>query len=451
LEPDTRSVDLSEAERSAPTGVVCLMFTDIEAHTRLWHEIGDGFKTHLDRHYAEIRASVASHGGYEVSSEGDSLFAAFADTGSALLCSRDIQARMARIVLPGAHRIQVRIGLHLCAPLCDAGDYYGYGVSKASRICAAAHGGQVLASAETVGAAPPAPSSWVARPLGLHRLRGLVGEHALVEIVGVGPDERAFPPPHTLTSYSLHNLPAPLASFIGRERVIEEVVALLRSPDRRLVTLVGIGGIGKTSVSLQVAERLVGEFEDGVWFLDLTQEPDAAAIVRKVEAETTLASELRATGVSDAEQALRGAKALLVLDNVETVIGADDEVERLLRLGPGLRILATSRRSLGAAGETVYEIPPLESPADLPPHRLLENEAVALFLERARDRIPGWMPTPEDLPVIRDICIESDALPLSLELAAARVSVMSLGEILDGFGERFALLRAGRIEIADIG
>ncbi len=444
MDSETRSAAPSDTRPRPPSGAVCLMFTDIESHTRLWHEIGEGFKECLDRHYAEIRASLAEHGGYEVSSEGDSLFAAFADAARALLCARDIQRRMARIELPGGRRLQVRIGLHLCEPLCEGGDYYGYGVSKAARISSAAHGGQVLASAETLRGLAAPSDGWTARPLGNHRLRGLVGEHALVEIAGVDAEDRPFPPPNTLTSYTLHNIPAPAGSFIGRERLIDEVASLLSSPGRRLVTLVGIGGIGKTSVSLQIAERLVSAFEDGVWFFDLTQEPEAAAITRKIEAETPLCAELRATGAENLDEALRSANALLVLDNLETVIGADEEVGRLLRLGPGLRILATSRRALAIAGETVCEVPPMESPADVPPHRLLENEAVSLFVERARDRIPGWTPSADDLPVIRDICIESDALPLSLELAAARASVLSLPEILSGFGERFALLRAGR-------
>jgi predicted ATPase/class 3 adenylate cyclase len=415
--------------RTLPTGTVTFLFTDIEGSTQLLTDLGDRFPAVLGKHHELIRAALASEGGIEVSTDGDAFFAVFTDAPSSVRAALAAQRTIAPTPWPDGRQVRVRMGIHTGLGTLLGDNYVGIDVHRAARIAAAGHGGQVLVSDSARALLGSGlPPDVALRDLGEHRLKDLPSAEHVFQLLAEGLASD-FPPLRSLDARR-GNLPDRLTSFVGRDAEIEQLSELLLRA--RLVTLTGPGGAGKTRLSIEAARSVRDRFRDGVWFvpLEAVQDPDlvlpavAAALAVKERADRTSADAL-AEHLSDHD-------ALLVLDNMEQVVAAGSRFAHLLAAAPRVRLLVSSREVLRVTGEQEFPVPPL--PAD---------PAVELFLQRARQVRPDFEPGPEDLETIRHICERLDGLPLAIELAAARVRVLSPGQILDRLGDRLKLLAGG--------
>jgi predicted ATPase/class 3 adenylate cyclase len=385
-----------------PTGTVTFLFTDVEGSTRLLHELGtEAYAAALAEHRRVVREACAGHGGVEVDTQGDAFFFAFPTAPSALAAAAEFTDALA------GGPLHVRVGVHTGTALATGEGYVGPDVHRAERIAAAAHGGQVLVSEATAALVED-----VLLPLGKHRLRDLLEPVHLFQL-----GRRDFPPP---TSLSSTNLPEPPTPFVGRDRELTDVLAQLRAPHVRLLTLTGPGGTGKTRLALQVAAEATGDYPGGVFWVPLQALRDPAHV------EASIAQAVDASG--DLVVHLASKRALLVLDNFEHVIRAAPYVGDLSARLPDLRLVVTSREPLHVAAEHEYAVPPLR-----------EAEAVALFGERARAVKHGWA----DDDAALAICQRLDCLPLALELAAARVKLLSTDELFQRLAQRLPLLTGG--------
>jgi predicted ATPase len=376
---------------------VTFLFSDVAGSTKVLRELGaESYAVALAEHRRALRAAFSRHGGVEVDTQGDAFFYAFSSAPSALQAAKEGQAALAD------GPIRVRMGLHTATPLVADGGYVGLDVHRAARIAAAGHAGQVLLSKETgeLGDLP-------VLDLGEHRLKDF-DEPAWIFQLGT---ER-FPP---LNTTSNTNLRRPASSFIGRAKEREDVVTLIRT-GARLVTLTGPGGSGKTRLAIEAAAKLIPDFKAGVFWVGLAALRDAALVTDTI-AQTLGARDGLAAHIGERE-------LLLLLDNLEQVIEAASELASLVQACPNLTILVTSRELLRVTGEVEYPVFPLA-----------ELEAVELFCARAR-RVP-------DEP-ISELCRRLDNLPLALELAAARASVLSPRQILERLAGRLDVLRGGR-------
>ena len=424
-----------------PTGTVTFVFTDIEGSTRLGNELAERFDAILLRHHQLIRDVLARHGGIEVSTEGDAFFAVFPSAPSAVAAVAEAQQSLAAQPWPDAAQLRVRMGLHTGDGRLGGDNYVGTDVNRAARIAAAAHGGQVLLSDATralVGQRLPAGVA--IRDLGRHRLKDLPEPDRIwqLEIDGLTND---FPEIRSLDARP-NNLPLPAASLVGRTAELAAIADLVR--ERRLVTLTGPGGTGKTRVALAAAHHLLAEFTDGAYFVALQDAWDRPAVA----AATALALGVREKYDRELEQGVKDfvehRKVLLVLDNFEQVVEAGAPmVSELLAVSPGLHILVTSRAVLHVAGEQEFSVPPLDvpDPHELPPTRLLgQIEAIALFVQRARAVAPDFSVTDDNAGAVTEIARRLDGLPLAIELAAARVKLLSPAAILDRLERRLPVL-----------
>jgi predicted ATPase len=385
--------------RTLPSGTVTLLFTDIEGSTRLLQELGaERFNAALGEHRRVLRKAFQAHEGVELRTEGDSFFAAFASARDAVAAAAEaLQA------FEGSP-LRVRIGIHTGEPLRVEHEdgYVGADVHLAARICAAGHGGQVVLSQATRELVAGELTD-----LGEHRLKDFTQP---VWIFQLGSER--FPPLKTISNT---NLPRPASSFVGREREVADVTALLRE-GVRLVTLSGPGGSGKTRLAIEAAAELVPEFGNGVFWIGLAPLRDPA-LVSETIALTLGAKDGLAEHIGERE-------LLLVLDNVEQVVQAASELATLVEVCPNLLLLVTSRELLRVRGEVEYPVLPLAA-----------SDAVELFCERAS--------VEQDETIVK-LCGRLDNLPLALELAAARTGVLSPRQILDRISQRLDLLRGGR-------
>jgi predicted ATPase/class 3 adenylate cyclase len=382
-----------------PTGTVTFLFTDIEGSTRLLEELGGEAYAHaLADHRTMLRDAFARHGGVEVDTQGDAFFYAFPEARGAVAAAVAAQAGLRQ------GPVRVRIGLHTGTPILTSEGYVGREVHRAARIAAAGHGGQVLASRETSSLLD---ESVELTDLGEHRLKDFA---APVWIYQLGTDR--FPPLKTISNT---NLPRPASSFVGREREVTEIAGLLRD-GARLLTLTGPGGTGKTRLAIESAAEVVPEFKAGVFFVGLAALRDAE-LVSKTIGHTIGAKDGLADHVGEREM-------LLLLDNLEQVVSAAPELAELVEACPNLRILTTSRELLRVRGEVEYAVAPLA-----------DGDAIELFCTRSG--------LPKD-NTIGELCRRLDNLPLAVELAAARTSVLSPAQILDRLAKRLDLLKGGR-------
>jgi predicted ATPase/class 3 adenylate cyclase len=389
--------------RELPTGTVTLLFTDIEGSTKLLHELGaEGYEHALLEHRRILRDAVGHHAGVEVDTQGDSFFVAFPGASEAVAAAREAQAALAD------GPVQVRMGLHTGRPHLGTHGYVGSDVHKGARIAAAGHGGQVLLSKETRDLlAEPAAAATQLTDLGEHRLKDFA---AAVSIFQLGATR--FPPLKTISNT---NLPRPASSFVGREKEVREVGALLQN-GARLLSLTGPGGSGKTRLAIEAAGELVPAFKAGVFWVGLAALRDSA-LVSETIAQTIGAKDGLAEHIGERDM-------LLLLDNLEQVVEAAPELAALVEACPNLRLLTTSRELLRVRGEVEYAVLPLADP-----------EAVELFCARA--------PCQPD-ETVHELCRRLDSLPLAIELAAARASVLSPAQILERISGRLDLLKVGR-------
>jgi predicted ATPase/class 3 adenylate cyclase len=401
-----------------PRGTVTFLFTDIEGSTRRWEKEPDAMRVALAEHDDVLRSAIENHGGWLFKHTGDGACAAFTSARAAVEATIDAQRRL---------KLPVRIGIATGEADLRDDDYFGPPLNRAARVMAAGHGGQVLAAASTVALI----DGFELMDLGPHRLRDLSEPIHLFQVCADGL-ERDFPPLQTLDTVP-GNLPAQATSFIGRQHEVAAVSEALRA--HRLVTLVGVGGVGKTRLALQTAAEMLDHYRDGAWLVELAPILDAAELTEGVAAVFSVSPQ--ASGWRAAlTDALRGRQMLLVLDNCEHVLDeAASLVQALLSSCPELTVLATSREALGVAGEVTWPVPSLGLGADA--------AATTLFIERAQEVAPDFGRT-TDLEVISEICRRLDGIPLAIELAAARVRAMSPAQIRDRLDERFRLLTGSR-------
>ena len=436
------------SERPLPTGTVTFVFTDIEGSTDLVTRLGEGYREVLETHHRVLREAFSARNGVVVSTEGDAFFAVFPAAPDAVAAAVDAQRSIAATPWPEDAPVRVRIGLHAGEAVLGADDYIGVDVHRAARIMSAAHGGQIVASASVRALSERGASGDVSfRDLGEHRLRDLPEPEHLYQVVADGLSE-AFPALRSVDARP-NNIPASLTTFVGRRRELAEIrEALVAAP---MVTLTGPGGAGKTRLSLQVARELLPDHEDGAFFVPLASINDPSLVLSSV----VEALGLQASGSSALDQLLghlRERHLLLVLDNLEQVVDAASEIGSLLAGSEGLRILGTSREPLGIEGEREYPVPSLEvpDPEHLPGlERFGQYEAVALFVERAVSVSPRFEVTNENAPAVAEICGRLDGLPLAIELAAARVKILSPQEILRRLEDSLGFLTGGGRDRSD--
>jgi predicted ATPase/class 3 adenylate cyclase len=390
--------------RELPTGTVTFVFTDIEGSTRLLQQLGaDVYADALAEHRRALREAFVRHDGVEVDTQGDSFFVAFSTAPAAVAAAAEAQ----QVLVAGP--IRVRIGIHTGTPHVTEGGYVGPDVHRAARIAAAGHGGQILVSSSTASLV----DGDSLRDLREHRLKDLAAPERIYQLGG-----EAFPP---LRSLQQTNLPIPATPFLGRHRELDEVTTLLGSGDARLLTLTGPAGAGKTRLALQAAAEASDHYPDGVFWAPLAALRDPK-LVLEVAAQALEARNGLAERVADR-------RLLLILDNFEHLIDAAGELAGLLAACPKLQLLVTSRELLRLAGEQAYPVPPLEP-----------QDAAELFTTRARAADPRFEPS----LIVEQLCSRLDNLPLAIELAATRVTVLSPEQLLDRLSKRLDLLKAGR-------
>jgi predicted ATPase/class 3 adenylate cyclase len=435
-------------------GLSTFLFTDIEGSTRLWEHHAEAMGLALSLHDRILREAVAATGGTIVKTTGDGMLAVFRDPVDALEAALQAQRGLRDGAWGAIGPLRVRMALHTGTAEARDGDYFGPALNRVARILAIGHGGQILCSAVVgVLARDRLPAGVELIDLGSHRLRDLDRTEQVFQVV-VGDLQASFPPLRSLSTRR-SNLPAQLTSFVGRDRELAEVAALVAR--HRLVTLIGTGGTGKTRLMLEVAERVADRFADGAWLAELAPLSDPAQIASEIGRGLGVPEEPGQPAIRTISAFLAGKDLLLLLDNAEHLVdGVASVAEQLLGAAPGVRILATSREALAVPGESVYQVQSLTCPA-APVHGLVTTdlaspditgiagtEAVRLFVDRANGVAPEFAIDRSNVAAVVEICRRLDGIPLAIELAAARVSAMSPEDIAKRLGDRFRLLAGGR-------
>jgi predicted ATPase/class 3 adenylate cyclase/DNA-binding CsgD family transcriptional regulator len=427
---DAPLVDWSDLGVSGllPTGTVTLLLADVEGSTRLWETQAAVMTAAIARFNQVVCDVVAAYDGVRPveQGEGDSFVAAFARASDAVAAALEMQrAPLAPI--------RLRIGVHTGeVQLRDEGNYAGPTINRTARLRDLAHGGQTVLSGATedmVVDRLPA-GAWLT-DLGTHPLRDLPRPERVVQLCH--PDLRDdFPPLRTAKAVVSHNLPVQLTSFVGRGAQMTNLEKLL--VDNRLVTLTGAGGAGKTRLAVEIAARIAAEFGDSVWYVDLAPITHPGLVPVAVARALGLPDQPGRSTMDTLLRFVRDRQMLVVLDNCEHLLDASAElVVALLGAAPGLTVLATSREPIGVAGEVSWRVPSLS----------LADEAIELFIDRARRARPDFAVEDDNAPAVGEICRRLDGMPLAIELAAARVRALSVAEILEGLRDRFRLLTGG--------
>src|SRR5581483_10883580 len=433
-----------------PTGTITFLFTDIEGSSQLWERHPEAMRLALAKHDTILREACETRGGFVFKTIGDAFCVAFDTAHTAFIAALEAQRLLNGESWDQTGPLKVRMALHTGPAEHRDRDYFGPALNRVSRLLAAAHGGQTLLSLPTEELVrDQLPDGVRLRDLGERRLRDLTRPERIYQLVADDlPSE--FPSLRSLESVP-NNLPAQLTTFVGREREMAEVKRLLNAT--HLLTLTGAGGTGKTRLSLQVAADVLEQFPDGVWLVEFATIDDPALVPELVAAALNVRQEPDQSLVITLTNFLRAKNVLLILDNCEHVVTACARLaETLLRASSNLRILASSREPLAIAGETAWPLPALSLPeeywrnirgGDDAIERLAQFESVRLFIDRARAARPAFILTNENVITVAQICSRLDGIPLAIELAAARVKVLSLSQIAERLDDRFRLLTSG--------
>jgi predicted ATPase/class 3 adenylate cyclase len=430
---------------------VAILFTDIEGSTARWDANAVAMGQQLARHDQVVTSSILDNEGEVVKHTGDGFLARFSSGKDATAAAVTAQIRLAELDFSAVGGIRIRAAVDAGPVENRDGDLFGPALNRCARIMNAAHGGQVLASEnvweslhnETMLRIGEEKEPIDFFDLGLHRLKGLARPQRLFQVLH-SQLQRDFPPPRSLNS-SVGNLPIDSTNVVGREDLIHRIAELLDSPG--VITLVGPGGVGKTSLAIRAGHEVRAKFPDGVWFVDLAPESDPRGVAGAVTHTMGVARRSGQSLETTLRDVLSSRQALLIVDNAEHLADATrDLITQILVHGSPSRLLVTSRIPLGGSAETKIRIDPLATPDRLGVKSLgeaLESPAVQLFVERARIARPGFTLTGENVVDVLAICDRLDGLPLAIELAAARTEVMSLSQISAKLSDRFRLLQAG--------
>ena len=429
-----------------PSGMVTLLFTDVEDSIRLWEADREAMTGASARHNRIVREQIEVAGGRVFRTVGEAFRAVFADPFAALVAAVAVQRAAAAEPWPPGLPIRVRMAVHSGACVERDGDYFGPVVNRADRLLAVGHGGQVLVSAATYElVAGRLPGGIGFRDLGEHRLKDLGRAERVFQVTGPGL-AAGFGPLRSLDDPALrHNLPSQGTSFVGRADELAELRSLV-SGRARLVTIAGPGGIGKSRLAVQVAAEALDGDGDGVWLVELAPVADPELVARTAAAVLGVREQPGRLILDTLVEAVGDRYLLLVLDNAEHVLGAVAKLtDAVLRCCPRACLLVTSREPLGISGEHVFRVPPLAvPPADLAaPGRLAAFESVQLFAERAAMHRQGFALDQANAAAVAAVCVRLDGIPLAIELAAARLGSLSVPEISARLDHRFRLLTGG--------
>lgn len=401
-----------------PTGTVTLLFSDMEGSTILLGRLGDDYAAVLDGQRGMLRAAWKRHGGHELGTEGDSFYVAFERPDDAVSAAVQGQQELSGATWPGDEPVLVRMGIHTGVPSRHGDAYVGMDVHRAARVAAAAHGGQILVSDSTARLITGLPDIGTI-DLGEHTLKDIPRPERLHQVTASGL-RLHFPRIRTIGSAT--TLPTFVTPLVGRDGETAELTQMLTSSNARLVTLTGPGGTGKTRLAVQVAQAVSGDHHE-VHFIGLEAATGTHTMWSTIADSLGVPAEARIPpGLFDH---LAHARALLVLDNLEQIQDAADVIDELLRVGPAITVLATSRTPLHVQGEREHEVPSLELPRDDTLTAAQESGAVQLFVRQAVLVRRGFTLTPDNHPDVTEICRRLDGLPLALELAASRIKLLS--------------------------
>ncbi len=430
-----------------PTGTVTFFFSDIEGSTRLLQDLGEGYQEVLETHTRLIRDAVRGARGTEVSTEGDSFFVVFSSATDAVSGAVAVQRALAAEPWPPSHDVRVRVGLHTGEGQLGASDYVGIDVHRAARIAGAGHGGQIVLSATTAELTghdlPPATHL---RDLGSHELKDLAYSEHLCQLVVEGL-QAEFPPLRAVSAPKSH-LPSRNSAFIGRIGETEAVLKALQ--EHRLVTLTGAGGVGKTSLAIHAAPGVAGLFPDGIWLVELARVGDESLVASAVAEQLQIMEVSTQLVVDTVFSRLARASLLLILDGCEHLIDAVAKfTEGLLRSTVNVHVMATSREALSIGGENVIQVAPLPTPRESigAVDDLLAYESIALFTDRARQVQPAFEINDQNAAIVVEICRRLDGIPLAIELAAARLKILSVSQLADRLDRQFAILTSDRRDV----
>ena len=424
------------------TGILTLLFTDIEGSTEKWEQEPERMAHALARHDVLLRAAVEAHRGRVIKTTGDGIYAAFAHAVDCVETAIAIQQSVADPAATAGMPLSVRCGLHAGPALERDNDFFGSTINRAARIMGLAYGGQVLASqalADLVADRLSVETSL--RDLGDVRLKGMASTEHVYQVVHPSLRQE-FPALRSLEA-TPNNLPQNLSSFVGREREIGEAEVLLEGA--RLLTLLGMGGLGKTRLSLRIAGEVLDSYRDGAWFVDLAPIRDPSIMVSETAKVLGVREEPGRLFIETLCAHLKPRNLLLILDNCEHLIDpAAELIHAILRAAPEVRIIATSREALRVPGEQRYTVPPLPVPNRSDGiEALSRSTAVRLFVERAKLHRPTFALTEQEAPAVAELVARLEGIPLALELAAARVGALTVADINVRLKDRYRLLTGG--------
>jgi predicted ATPase/class 3 adenylate cyclase len=429
--------------RGLPSGTVAFLFTDVEGSTVRWDRDAAAMQRAVRRHDDLMRAAIVAHNGHVFKTIGDAFCAVFWQVDDALRASLAAQRSLDAEDFSSVEGMRVRMALHVGSSDERDGDYFGPTLNRVARLLAIGHGGQVLLSGKAAESVAALPSDVTFKDLGDHRLKDLTASEHVFQVIAAGLAVD-FPKLRSLSVLS-NNLPLQIASLVGRESDVIEIKSLLEGS--RLVTLTGTGGVGKTRCALQVGAETLDEFADGVWFIDLAPLHDPS-LVPNVIASVLDVQETPTQSMHDALiNHLRHKDLVLIVDNCEHVVAEASKIAgAILRDCPNVSILATSREALALVGEAVYQMPSLAVPEtlkDITADTALRYGAVALFDARARSANNRFSLSDENAQTVAEICKRLDGIPLAIELAAARLKVLSPQQLSKKLDERFRVLTGG--------
>ena len=413
-----------------PAGTVTFLFTDIEGSSEAWLNRPESMAPAIDLHNKVLREALATHSGSEIKHTGDGVCAVFSSAARAVDCATAMQVALQTASWPSGERLKVRMGMHTGEAVPSGDDYFGEVVTRAARVMDAANGDQIYSSSSSWSLAKRPGSVSTAFDCGEVQLKGLGNERIYsVRVPAMVSDKR----PIRARPAGSGALPRNLQSFVGRSAMLDELATGIDL--HRLITLVGVGGIGKSRLAIEFARRVEASFPDGMYWCELAPVNDPDDVAAAIASIVGVTPRVDMSMTQSLAAALDNQKALLIIDNCEHVLDAAREVlAQLLDTTFGPAVIATSRRSLRVRAEHVWPVTPLSEVQD----------QTKLFVDRALERDPHFDPSDVELAAIREICVRLDGLPLALELAAARIGVMTPSLMLERIDDRFALLGSRR-------